>query len=229
MSQYGGPAQGGQGPQQGWSQQYGSQQYGGQQYGSQTAYGQGQQYGGYPPQGYGQPAGGYATWGERVLATLWDVVVVLWPLALMFAGALLLGIGGALSSGDGSGLGTALIVVGVVVLIAAYVWAIWRQVKNIIIDQGRTGYTYGKRRMGIRVIREQDGQPMGVGVAVARWFLHSVLNSCLMLDYLWPLWDAKNQTLTDKVLGTVVIHSRSSTDDRSLRSAGQEGPGTCGT
>ena len=27
-----------------------------------------------------------------------------------------------------------------------------------------------------------------------------------MLDYLWPLWDAKNQTLTDKVLGTIVVN-----------------------
>ena len=191
--------------------QYGNQQYGAQPYGNQPGYGQpdgNQRYGGYPPQGYGQPAGGYASWGERVLAMIWDVVVVLWPMALMFAGALLLGIGGALSADGGSGLGTALIVIGVLVLIGAYVWAIWRQIRNIIIDQGRTGYTYGKRRMGIRVIREQDGQPMGVGVAVARWFLHSVLNSCLMLDYLWPLWDARNQTLTDKVLGTVVVHQQ---------------------
>ena len=222
MSQYGGPPPGGQDQQYG-NQQYGNQPYGNQPYGTQPygtqpygapahgnqpASGQGQQYGGYPPQGYGRPAGGYASWGERALAMLWDVVVVLWPLALMCVGALLLGIGGALSSGDGSALGAMLVVVGVVVLIAAYVWAIVRQIRNIIVDQGRTGYTYGKRKMGIRVIREQDGQPMGVGVAVARWFLHSVLNSCLMLDYLWPLWDAKNQTLTDKVLGTVVVHQQ---------------------
>ena len=185
--------------------QYGNQQYGGQPYPNQPAYGQ---YGGYPPQGYGQPAGGYASWGERVLATLWDVVVVLWPMALMFGGAILLGIGGALASGDGGALGTAMIVIAVVVMIGAYAWAIVRQIRNIIVDQGRSGYTYGKRRTGIRVIREQDGQPMGVGVAVARWFLHSVLNSCLMLDYLWPLWDAKKQTLTDKVLGTIVVHQQ---------------------
>jgi uncharacterized RDD family membrane protein YckC len=126
----------------------------------------------------------------------------------MFGGVLLAGVGGALSSGDSSGLGTALVLIGVLVVVAAYAWAIWRQIKNIIIDQGRTGYTYGKRKMGIRVIREVDGQPMGAGVAVARWFLHSLLNSCLMLDYLWPLWDAKNQTLTDKVLGTVVVHQQ---------------------
>jgi len=81
MSQYGGPPQGGHDPQQGWDQPYGQQPYG-----NQPAYGQGQQYGGYPPPGYGQPAGGYANWGERVLATLVDVVVVLWPLALMVYG-----------------------------------------------------------------------------------------------------------------------------------------------
>ena len=182
--------------------QYGQPQYGGQPYGNQPAYGQGQ------PGGmqYGQPGGGYATWGQRALAMLWDVVVVLWPLALMFVGAILLGIGGALASGDSEGVGTALIIVGVIVMVVAYVWAIWRQIKNIIIDQGRTGYTYGKRKVGIRVIREQDGQMMGIGSAVARWLLHSILNSCLFLDYLWPLWDPKNQTLTDKILGTIVIN-----------------------
>ena len=204
MSQYGNPPEGGQDPQQpDWGQQQ-PPQYGQPGSGNQPAYGQGQP----PGQQYGQPGGGYASWGERVLATLWDIVVVLWPLALMFVGAIVLGIGGALASGDGGGVGTALIVIGVIILVVAYVWAIWRQIKNIWIDQGRTGYTYGKRKMGIRVIREQDGQPMGVGVAVARWLLHSLLNSCLLLDYLWPLWDPKSQTLTDKILGTVVIHQQ---------------------
>ena len=174
----------------------------------------GQAYGAYPPPqygyqyggpGYGQPPapfGGYASWGQRVLAMLWEVVVVLPALGVLFAGFVLLAIGGAIGSGSAA---TGFIVLAILAIVAGYAWAIWRQIRNIWIDQGRTGYTYGKRKVGIRVIREQDGQPMGVGVAVARWLLHSLLNSCLMLDYLWPLWDAKNQTLTDKVLNTIVI------------------------
>jgi uncharacterized RDD family membrane protein YckC len=195
MSQHGSPPGGGQQP------QYGGPRYGAPPYGNQPTY----PYGG-QPFGYGHPGGSYASWGQRVLATVWDVVVVLPPLALMLVGAIIFGIGGALASADSQGLGTALVVIGVILLVVAYAWAIWRQIKNIIIDQGRTGYTYGKRKVGIRVIREQDGQMMGIGSAVARWLLHGILNSCLFLDYLWPLWDSKNQTLTDKVLGTVVVN-----------------------
>lgn len=81
----------------------------------------------------------------------------------------------------------------------------WLQIQNFMLDQGKTGYTYGKRKVGIRAIREQDGQPMGVGVAVGRFFLHSIINSACYIDFLWPLWDAKKQTLTDKILTTVVV------------------------
>ena len=115
MSQYGHPPQSGQHPDQGWSQP--AHPYGGQGYGQ--GYGQ--------PQGYPQPGGGYATWGQRVLATLWEMVVVLPGLALLFVGTLVLGVGGAMSSGDGGGgLGTALVVIGVLLVIAGYGWALWR-------------------------------------------------------------------------------------------------------
>ncbi len=198
MSQYGNPPHGAPPPPQpGWGPPPG------QVYGAYPPPQYGYQYGG---PGYGQPPvpfGGYASWGQRVLAMLWDIVVVLPALGVLFAGFALLAVGGAIGSGSAA---TGFIVLAIVVIIAGYAWAIWRQIKNIWIDQGRTGYTYGKRKVGIRVIREQDGQPMGVGVAVARWLLHSLLNSCLMLDYLWPLWDAKNQTLTDKVLTTIVVN-----------------------
>jgi uncharacterized RDD family membrane protein YckC len=175
---------------------YGAAPYGAPQHGAPQ----------YGPPGYGPPApppGGYASWGTRVAAYLWDIVVVLPALAAMAGGAVLLGVGGAIGEG---GAATTLVVAGVVVLLAAYVWGFVLQFRNIWFDQGRTGWTYGKRKVGIRVLREQDGRPMGVGNAVARWLLHSLLNSCLMLDYLWPLWDPRNQTLTDKILGTVVIH-----------------------
>lgn len=29
----------------------------------------------------------------------------------------------------------------------------------------------------------------------------------VILDYLWPLWDSKNQALHDKVVGSVVIRA----------------------
>jgi uncharacterized RDD family membrane protein YckC len=191
--------------------QYGAPQYGAPQYGA-PQYGA-PQYGGpgHPAYGPPVPPGGYASWGRRVAGYLWDVVVVLPALAVMTGGAVLLAVGGAIGEG---GAATALIIGGVVVLLAAYAWGFYLMFRNIWFDQGRTGWTYGKRKVGIRVLREVDGQPMGVGNAVARWLLHGLLNSCLMLDYLWPLWDPRNQTLTDKVLGTVVIHQHDPTRPR---------------
>ena len=201
---YGHPQQ----PQYGQQQQpppYGQQQqpyppagqYGAPQYAAQPGY-----------QGYGQapvaPGSGYAGWGDRAVATLWDVFYM-WPaLVGEFVGVLLLIVGGVMAAND-SGAGTALIILGGVVLLAAIVYGIWRYVTNYMLDQGRTGYTYGKRKVGIRTITESTGQPAGVGSCVFRWLLHAVINQVIYIDYLWPLWDDKNQTLTDKILGTVVI------------------------
>ena len=83
---------------------------------------------------------------------------------------------------------------------------IWRTVINYMLDQGRTGYTYGRRKVGVRLIREIEGTPTGVWSCVARYFLHGLINQACYIDYLWPLWDPKRQTLTDKILTTIVVH-----------------------
>ena len=192
---YGQPAQPDYGQQQG----YGQDPYGQQPnpYGAQQGYGQ--------PQGYGQQQYGgpmaYATWGQRAVATLWDVVYV-WPLlAGYLVGAILIVAGAAMDNGAG----VALVIVGVVAGIAGFVWGIWRFISNYILDQGRTGYTYGKRKVGIKLVVEATGQPTGALSCVGRYFLHGLINQACYLDYLWPLWDDKNQTLSDKILSTIEI------------------------
>ena len=157
-----------------------------------------------PPDPYQQPSLAYASWGQRVIATLWDFVY-LWPGLIPLALGYALLIAGLISADDGSG-GGALIVLGGLVAAVGFGLALWRTITNYILDQGRTGYTYGKRKVGIRTIREQDGQPSGVGSAVGRYFLHGIINQACYLDYLWPLWDPKKQTLTDKILSTIVVN-----------------------
>jgi uncharacterized RDD family membrane protein YckC len=34
-----------------------------------------------------------------------------------------------------------------------------------------------------------------------------------IVDYLWPLWDSKDQRLTDKIFGTRVVVAGSRTDE----------------
>jgi uncharacterized RDD family membrane protein YckC len=190
-------------------------QYGNPEYQQQPAYGQpdyAQQPNPYSaPQGYGQPQGyaqptyagpiTYATWGQRAVASLWDVVYV-WPiLAGYIVGGILMAAGGSMDNGAG----TALLIVGIVIMLVGVVWGIWRFISNYFLDQGRTGYTWGKRKVGIKLVLEATGQPAGPLSAVGRYFLHGIINQACYLDYLWPLWDDKNQTLTDKILSTIEI------------------------
>jgi uncharacterized RDD family membrane protein YckC len=70
--------------------------------------------------------------------------------------------------------------------------------------QGETGYTLGKGVIGIKLVSEQTGQPVGVGMAIARYFVH-ILDGFCFIGYLWPLWDAKKQTFADKILTQIVI------------------------
>jgi uncharacterized RDD family membrane protein YckC len=83
-----------------------------------------------------------------------------------------------------------------------FVFAIW----NFVVRQGKTGQTLAKKWLGIKVIREANGEVPGIGLALGRYLLQGILTAVtLYLNLLWPLWDAKNQTLHDKVCNTVVI------------------------
>ena len=46
---------------------------------------------------------------------------------------------------------------------------------------------------------------IGAGLAFARIFVHAVDQLPCYVGYLWPLWDPKKQTFTDKILTTVVV------------------------
>jgi uncharacterized RDD family membrane protein YckC len=74
------------------------------------------------------------------------------------------------------------------------------------------GGGWGKRIVGIKVIRARDGLPPGYGSAFARvgfvavlWLVPIVGTPAQILDYLWPLWDKDNHALHDKVARTHVI------------------------
>ena len=166
-------------------------------YGAPTAFGAPAGYA--PPAPYGAPpalgTGGLpalASWGSRVGAALLDALLGLAILAV----AVVLGI--ALGSVS-EALGAVVLAVGYFGALGFYVWQ--------LVVQGRTGQTIGKKRVGIRLLKEQDGQPVGAGLSVARAFLHVVDQIPCYVGYLWPLWDAKRQTFADKILSTVVVRA----------------------
>jgi uncharacterized RDD family membrane protein YckC len=79
----------------------------------------------------------------------------------------------------------------------------------ILIQQGETGQTPGKRLFGTKLVMEATLQPPGVGISLGRYFITwlGIITYCIanIVDALWPLWDPKKQRLVDKVFKTVVI------------------------
>jgi len=98
------------------------------------------------------------------------------------------------------------VLVGVVGYIAAVLYGLW----NLTYLQGTTGQSIGKRMQGIQLIKEETLQPVGFGLALARYFLAEALGAVTcgiysIADLLWPLWDVKKQRLTDKILKMAVV------------------------
>lgn len=139
---------------------------------------------GTPPYGGPPPGVQLAHWGLRVAATLidWAPAIVLYLIAFPM-----------MDSGDSPG-------VAAILFIAAIAWVIYMSYLT-----GARGQSIGKRVINIKVVREQDGQVIGGGLGIARYFIHIVDTLPCYLGYLWPLWDSKRQTFTDKIMITLAI------------------------
>lgn len=152
--------------------------------------------GGFPGQGsfgYGGPAHNYADWGKRVAAYLIDALP---PAVVAFFGMILILSGLPVVGGIIAFLGWA----------GTFVWTLF----NRWIQAGKTGQSLGKRQMGIKLIGEYTGQPIGAGNAFLRDLAHFLDGAALYIGFLWPLWDVKAQTFADKVVSTVVVRAEQS-------------------
>jgi uncharacterized RDD family membrane protein YckC len=129
----------------------------------------------------------YAGWWRRVGAYLLDSLLVT---------VVVLVVGGVLYA-----------LIGDAGLVIAYVLIFLGPFAYFTYFHGRPGgQTPGKSALGIRVRRE-DGGDLGYGRALARYAFTVVLSILvipLLIDYLWPLWDARNQSLHDKIAKSVV-------------------------
>jgi uncharacterized RDD family membrane protein YckC len=70
---------------------------------------------------------------------------------------------------------------------------------------GGQGQSLGKRALGMMLISEETGQPIGTLNAFLRDICHIIDAIICYIGFLFPLWDAKRQTLADKIMRTVVI------------------------
>ncbi len=134
--------------------------------------------------------GPLADFGQRVVATLIDGVVIVAAYVVIFiVGSILGRISGVLG-----GLVTALLYL----VVAAYSF-------YILYMTGQRGASPGKRLTGLKVVKLADGEVLGGGMGIVRGLAHIVDSIICYIGYLFPLWDPLRQTLADKIIGTVVL------------------------
>lgn len=186
---------------------YGQPQYGQPQYGqppyAQPQYGQpppyGQPYGqapGYPQGAYAQgyaPQPQYAGWWIRVLASLIDSLIVI-PLYVL--GVVVLNNS---SDVNNEPSGPAILIF-VALLGAALVLNGW----NRWFRAGRTGQSLGKTAMGIYLVAEATGQPIGAGRAFVRDLAH-IFDAICYIGYIVAAFHSKRQTFADMMMSTIVV------------------------
>lgn len=135
-----------------------------------------------------------ASYGQRVGAAVVDFFV---RLAIILVFVVVAAIGGG---EDG-------VIVGVVIGIAASLG--YAPIAMTRLE----GQTFGHRAVNTRIVRF-DGEPVAGAGAVTRevvvkWFLFDFIGGTFvlptLLNYLWPLWDDKNEALHDKLCSTRVV------------------------
>lgn len=166
------------------------------------------------PQTPGQPLGAlpteaYTPWIRRVGAFIIDYL----PMAIIGG----IGQGIAIGTGDNqcvtdtsgssynavctsspSAVGLIIELAAAIVVLAYWIW-------NYGYRQGTTGSSIGKSVLKFKVVSEKTGQPIGFGLSVVRQIAHFVDAIICYIGYLFPLWDAKRQTLADKIMTTVCL------------------------
>ena len=121
----------------------------------------------------------YANWGQRVLAYLVDIAPIIIVDIIFYR------IG---------------FVVGFLISLAALGWVIY----NRWYQGGTTGQSLGKKVLHLRLVSEETGQPIGMLMAFVRDVCHFIDGIICYVGFLFPLWDAKRQTIADKIVRTVV-------------------------
>jgi uncharacterized RDD family membrane protein YckC len=149
----------------------------------------------YPAQpGYSPPAVEYANWGQRVGAYLIDALCAGAPAA----------IGAAFGIHRTVVDGLPQLSIGAVYYVFALI-GLGVQIYNRWVLAGRTGQSWGRKALGIRLVGQATGQPIGAGMAFVRDLAHVLDALPCYIGFLFPIWDQQRQTFADKVVKTLVV------------------------
>ena len=158
-----------------------------------------------PPPGPALPKEAYTSWIHRVGAFIIDFI----PFAVVVG----IGQGIAFATGDnqcvtndyGVACTSSFSVIGVIFSGLASILALAYVIWNYGYRQGTTGSSIGKSVLKFKVVSEKTWQPIGFGMSIVRQIAHIVDSLVCYIGYLFPLWDAKRQTLADKIMTTVCV------------------------
>jgi uncharacterized RDD family membrane protein YckC len=89
----------------------------------------------------------------------------------------------------------------IITWVLSIAYLIW----NYGYRQGTTGSSIGKSIMKFKVVSEKTGAPIGFGLSIVRQLAHIIDGAICYIGYLFPLWDAKRQTIADKIMTTVCL------------------------
>jgi uncharacterized RDD family membrane protein YckC len=145
-----------------------------------------------PPDNGSQGIVSYADWAQRVLGCLIDA-------AILVGGALVVVLLGSIVALFSDQLGE-------VVRLGGYLAIIVAALRNQVIVQGNTGQSIGKKQMGLKLISARTGAPLGPGRTFVRQTAH-LLDFLSLIGCLWPLWDDKKQTFSDKIMTSIVVRT----------------------
>ena len=134
--------------------------------------------------------GPLAEWADRVIATLIDFAFILVAaVALFIVSAIIGAISDALAA--------------LVSILGYLVLSVYGLYLGFL--EGTRGQSPGKAIRGLKVVKASDGELLGGGMGVVRKIAHIVDGIICYLGYLLPLFDAKKQTVADKIVDTVVL------------------------
>lgn len=151
---------------------------------------------GVPPQA-ASSLGELAEWPARALGYLIDIALYIPGYILILIGGPKVDIDSATGALTTSGP-SFLYYVGALYILGVGIWNRW-------LKGGKTGQTVGRGVIGTKLVAESTGQPIGAGMAFARDLVHIIDSAICLIGWLFPLWDAKKQTIADKLLNTVVV------------------------
>ena len=127
----------------------------------------------------------YADFWQRVGAYFLDVLIIIIPLRLLELMIL------------GPRWGDNRAAISLITITANWLYA-------ALQESGPYMATFGKRALGLK-ITDMDGHRITFGQATGRHFGKIISGLLIGIGYFMMLWDDKNQTLHDKIAGTLVL------------------------